>query len=1249
MMNTIIAFILVGVVLSRLFFDKTHAKKQAYQWWYMPWFALVWSALVWLVYDNTDIPYLPVVVRYFPDDYIIEAVYVLLCIVGWILMSRSLRKPSVHERLIAVFRKLFAKNREDKESVLPFPYFIDESNAVRSKVGLMFYRNTFKYLTTVITLGYSICFVLIDLNLLDNFYLASAFGMLGLLPLLDYHAYLCAEVPAEEENTLERAASHDGSNFDKLWQLYLDTFDNYSVAWKKISSADELALAEEWEKDDADDINNMIVDFMDPHKHANAIIEKIDLVSAFLKLEPVFNYVENSGRRILIALDIPNHFTQHQTKTFTEEITDKLTGLLRKDLYAYSKKSSQTVFTGSIIVAPLSLLSRQGFHEDWMKSIGLVTVVNLFDKGVSNLYECRKFSYILKSVNKNYQVIFITPHRRGIEPSLRNTWLTGTNIEEKRMRQFPKSLRQYFISYDFEDFRKRFNKILSTTPSEPLYSGSELATLALIKKIEEKPKEITPVHFLELAYSNAVEGKEELVKFIDLISKRYSISKKDVNDHFSNHLLPIDQITDDQVLAVIYDVDNNVPAIYSKWAHLGKHDNLSIVVSKPYLFRDYFNANHDYFVTSPFAALQPHLCKSRLTLAIILLNMLQKAEMEEKKLREMLLYYYSEDEITSVSSVIKQLFQTYFSSDLAAMLMTHDEIVFEEGEYRHLLKYNLSQLTDANTPSYLDIVSVKDESGNVLIDLMYDLMYQNYEEGQIHSFSGRPYRISDFNHTTRTLNVSAVNNSSNDILFYRPVQKIEISSERASIEELSTGSTRWHHPVTDEWISIAFEGFETDVRINTASWYEFHRYTTKDCIAKDCGNKRHYPNGKVLKITFGYMKKAIYQRRINDIRKSLQILLYEAMQSVFPHHAQYLIVSTLGDGDNDLPWIFNSLTISDKEKANELSFYFTEDAHIDLGLIGALAVDKQNIWYILKYIYDYLIWLTEERNSADVDTDDAQRDISARIPTAYDRYLEREHFDKKAFLKYGRDELPAYFDIDLLINFIRDLFENGADLQKTNDDRQSKSEVVGSCDFCARKMKNSEMQRLSDGRMRCPDCSAGAIDSDKAFQQIYVQVTEAFKTHLNIDFNNIPHQVKFVSAMELHKAADYKFSITNGYDVREAIGVAFDASNTEDYFYVENGYKYDETYAIIAHELTHIWQYSDADFIKVKNANRDWVEGLAVWTDLFLSEKNGRKNIKRLRDSWLARDDKYGRGLKYIMAQCPDDPYGYIRKLAEKL
>ena len=69
----------------------------------------------------------------------------------------------------------------------------------------------------------------------------------------------------------------------------------------------------------------------------------------------------------------------------------------------------------------------------------------------------------------------------------------------------------------------------------------------------------------------------------------------------------------------------------------------------------------------------------------------------------------------------------------------------------------------------------------------------------------------------------------------------------------------------------------------------------------------------------------------------------------------------------------------------------------------------------------------------------------------------------------------------------------------------------------------------------------------------------------------------------------------------------------------------------------------------MRNYNRDWVEGLAVWTDLFLSEKRGVDNIEGLREAWLSRDDEYGRGLRLIMSTCPDDPYGYIRDMASRI
>ena len=1248
MTNSIIIIALIVIVFFRLYHITEKEKKKAYQWWYMPWIALIYSGLVYYLYYKTEFPDWSFIRTIIYEGYQAEAFYSLICMAIWIGVQLFLRDESTYDFLTGAFRDLFASGREDKDRILPFPYFIDEEGVVKAKVGQVFYRWTIKLFIVILALLYIISFLLIRLGILNDFYLLSAFGILGLMPLLDYYVYLCAEVPVEKE-TIEDTTI-DQSDFDELWQLYIDTFDNYSVAWKKTNLSEQMEMARNWEKDNNDDFNNLMDEFMDKEKHANVIIEKYDILSAFMKLGTIFDFVENNGRHILIALDIPNHFTKNQEKSFTDDIAAKLSEVLRKNFNVYGKTSAQSTLNNSIVVASLSLLSRQGLNEDWMKKVGLITVVNIFDKGVSNLYECRKFSYILQSVNKDYQIIFITSHRKGMEPSLRNTWLTGTNMTEKRMRQFPRGEKQFFIGYDFEDFKDRINKIFITTPSEPLYSGCELAPLALSSRVGDIAKVVTPVHYLDLAYSNAIEGKEELNKFSELINKTYLVSKKNINDNLINHLLPIDHILEKQVFSIIFDVDNNAPVIYSKWVHLGYNENFSIVVSKPYLFRDYFNTNHDYFVIAPFIALQPHLCKSRLTLAIILLNMLQKAEMEEKKLRELLLYYYSENEIVSVSGIIKKLFNTYFSSDLASMLRTHEETVFEKGEYRHLLKYDLFQLTAANTPSYLEVVTVKDESGNVLLDLLLDLVYQNYDKGQIHSFSGKPYVIKDFNHATKTLIVSSINNSNNDILFYKPVQSVLVQGQATKIEGMNSGLTKWHHPITGEWISIAFEGYEANVRIITKEWYEFYKYTVNGCRSYQSNSpERFYPYGKVLKITFGYMQKMEYCERINDIRKGLQILLYEAIQSVFPHHAQYLVISSKGSGDIELPWIFNHFDCDDEVNDNFLSFYFIEDAHIDLGLVGALSSDKQNIWYLLKYIYDYLIWLAEDgvTDSKRKDDDDAyHHDVSKGDPTVYDRYIERENFDKFAFLRYGRKDLPSYFDVDLLINFIKDLFEDNTELQKINQDRQTKVDVIGTCDFCGKKMKNSEMKRLDDGRMRCPECSIDAIDTTQQFQELCDKVKDAFYTHLNIDFSTITYTGKLISAVELHKMRGYKFSITNGYDVRRIVGLACDREL--DKFYVENGYKPAKTFGIIAHEMTHIWEYNDPDFIEVRKNNEDLVEGLAVWTDLFLSEKNGSTTTEEDRKHWLARDDEYGRGFRFIMTNCPDDPYGYIRDTAKK-
>ena len=1237
MSNIIIAIAIVAVFLLQLTQVNTlkdKAKKEVYQWWHIPWEALLFSVLMYFVYQWSHFPELPLINTM--EEFQAEAVYALLCNAIWFGVHWFLRDSSVHNSLIRMYRNLFANKRPDKDKALPFPYFFYEGDEVRARVGQVFYRWTLKVLILMVAIVYAVFYLLVQFADID-FYLTSAFGLLGLLPIVEYYVYLCAEVPSEKK--IETTDDYTESDFDRLWQIYVDTFKNYSVAWKRSNDAEGMAQVKRWRQGNDDNVAKLMEKFTEK---ADVFMENYDLATAFIKLKPFIDLVENNGRHVLIALEIPRHFTRNNEKSYTEEIAEELEEILKKNFHVYDEKSTKESLHDSLVIAPLSLISRQGLDYEWMSKIGLIVVVNIFDKGVSNLFENRRFCFILQSVNEDYQLLFVTPHRVDTEPSMKNTWITSEHTYEKVMRQFSQGEKQFFIGYNYEDYLERFNQVLVNTPNEPLYSGTEMSVIALSFKYKDEEKAVTPVHYLDLAYTPAVEGPEEVGKLNTqnyVNDQLFEVTDAAIHGKYKSHLLPVEQILEDKLFSVVYDQENNAPIAYRKWRHLGLLENFTIVVSKPYLFRDYFNANHAFFSTTPFEALEPQLCKSRITLAIILLNMLKDADggMEEKGLRNLLNGYYSQDEIRSVPMTIKTLLAHYFSSDLANMLKTSDVVVFNGSEYQHHTMYQI-ELTDNVNLSYLDMVTIIDESGNVLFDILNDLMYQNFCKGQLHPFLGKPYVIGDYDKKTQTLKVKSRSVENEEFLFYKPSLDVCLEGKEVPIMDLTQEWGRWEHRITGEPISFARKGFETEVTIKTDDMYSFSTYRIGSLHSNNnCPPVRKYNNGKVLEVSFNYIQKPDYIERADDIRKSLQILLYEAIQSVFPHHAQYLIIASEGEGDINLPWIFNrfhNCLKSERQVADKrasLTYYFIEDAHIDLGLIGALS-NRKNIWYIFRYIYDYLIWLTEGNNV---------------YPDGYDAYLNREGFDRFSFLKYGKEELPAYFDVDLLINFIRDFFENSTGWHPFDADRQTKLDSIGACDFCRKEMKNSEMTRLGDGRMRCPDCSVDAVDTDEQFKELCEKVKAAFMTHLGIDFSVIPHNAKLVSAVELHRAGGYEFSITNGYDVRKFIGLAWDSET--DFFFVENGYKRNQTFGTIAHEMTHIWEYNNEDFKKIRATNEDWVEGLAVWTDLYLSDKEGMASMEERKEGWLTLDNEYGRGFKLILDTCPDDPYGYIRNKAKEL
>ena len=1231
--TVIILLILVYVVFLLRSGRDGVVRREAYQWWFMPWFALLFAGLMYLLYNKTNFPSWPLI-RNIYEEYKVEGLFFVLCAAIWTAAEYFLlRNEDIHEALIGPFRKMFAGNSKDADKVLPFPYFLDREKNVHSRVGQVFYRWTIKCFILLLSLAYVVFFILASYAHKD-FFPKSGLGLLGLIPLIDYYIYLCAQAPVEESIRKEKKEKKR-SNFDELWEDYVGTFGDYTLAWKRTRTDRMLTDDKQDRIDNKSNLDELFKEFTE--KHTDVLIQNWDLTSAIFNLGRFFSYVEKNGRNVLVLVDVPNHSVTSGEQSYFDEIAEMLRKVLKKEFYVFDGESALEDLNNSVVLAPLSSVSSQNLQSEWIEKIGLITVVNLFDKSVSNLYESMRFSYVLQSLNPDYQIIFVTPFLLGSQPALESVWKrkekAGSTVE-KRKKLSPSGPRQFFIGYNYEDFRNRLPCVFIGRTAETLFSGTELTLIALSYRFMDCEKVVTPVHFLELPYTSTIEGVEELDKYSGQQRKEVlCFSSDDLNKNVLHHHLPLTgPMTEEQIFAILYDQENNAPAVYTKWQHLGNEENFSIMVSKPYLFRDYFYANMDYFQKAPFVAIQPSPSQSRVVLANVLLRKLKNARISEEELRNLLSCYYSMKEIQSVSSIIKDLFSTYFSKDLSKNLTSEEVVRFDGMAYSHHIEYEL-RIDNDHDQDYLNTVTVREKNTkNQLLVILRDLMEQNFAIGQVHSFAGRPYEIFEYNESTRTLLVTRKNK---DVLFYKPCLSVSIGSKRSPIKGLNSiirGPIKWNHPLTGEPISIEFEGFETDVTINTLKWLEFKKYSVFGYEESNTNQKpRRYRNGKVLKVSFRFLRKPEYLESIDNIRKSLQILLYEAMQSLFPHHAQYLIISSTGDTDRDLPWIFNRLIVEEQPDYGVLEYYFTEDAHIDLGLIGALS-NKEAILYILGSIFDYLIWLCEGNGDS---------------PTGYDAYRHGEHPDKLAFLKYGRNSLPDYFDIDLMINFIKDLFKDNDTLWGNVRTRQDEQDFIGTCDFCRKQMKNSEMQRLDDGRMRCPDCSKDAVDSEAQFKELCDRVKKAFLQHLNIDFSTIPHQACLVSAVELHKLAGKPFSITNGYDIRKLIGMA--RNSTEDKFYVENGHKTLDTFGTIAHEMTHIWEYNDPDFIKVRKTNEDLVEGLAVWTDLFLSEKEGATDIEERRAFWEARTDEYGRGLRFILDHCPDDPYEYIRTEATKL
>jgi hypothetical protein len=364
---------------------------------------------------------------------------------------------------------------------------------------------------------------------------------------------------------------------------------------------------------------------------------------------------------------------------------------------------------------------------------------------------------------------------------------------------------------------------------------------------------------------------------------------------------------------------------------------------------------------------------------------------------------------------------------------------------------------------------------------------------------------------------------------------------------------------------------------------------------------------------------------------TLCALIGDAMESLFPEqHRRIAVVSPqagrapaapapapTSDLDAETAWLLERLypavtfqtpvaatADTAAEPADGITLFIIEDSAQDLGVARSLS-DDSGLNHLLQLLRNYLRW-------------------QAAAPEA------------GAYHAFGADDICAAFDYPAALALLERIAPAGttpatADLDApcTLPDLPAGADDDGVCDFCAGPL-GATYHRLQDGRMRCSGCGDDAIDTPEAFRALHREVVE----HMERDYRiQLPRdlELRLVSAPDMAAALGQRFMPTPGLDPR-AVGLAIQTRDGARCMLIENGAPRIATFATLAHELTHLWQFEqlpDTDAAPPDLELMELMEGQARLVEIdLLHRRGGRALALALKLEAEAGDDIYARGYR---------------------
>lgn len=264
--------------------------------------------------------------------------------------------------------------------------------------------------------------------------------------------------------------------------------------------------------------------------------------------------------------------------------------------------------------------------------------------------------------------------------------------------------------------------------------------------------------------------------------------------------------------------------------------------------------------------------------------------------------------------------------------------------------------------------------------------------------------------------------------------------------------------------------------------------------------------------------------------------------------------------------------------------------------------------------------------------------------------ITKSRYQRECFLKFGFEEIDSRIKVDEVRRYlrVRGWSNNSLTLARKREifaKNLLDIDEVNHCDFCGLPLSGISYEYLSDGRVRCNDCSSSAINNLEDFRELFYKTLQMMEDFYDIRYR-VPISVKTVDAKAVAKGAGIIFKSSTKVSPR-VLGYAQRKSGTFS-LVIENGSPRLAATDTMVHEMTHIWQYlnwteSQVESIYEMNspdctmiAREIVYEGMAMWASIQYLYQIGETYYASQQEAMAeARKDIYGIGFRLYKEQYP--------------